>query len=73
MIKDARPFNRALCLRSIRIGIEHLHSLGVIHCDINPTNILFRGNDFVIGDFDSCKPEGGGAWVESWNERLEKR
>ncbi|KAL9095840.1 MAG: hypothetical protein Q9165_001837 [Trypethelium subeluteriae] len=58
LVKDARSFDRALCLKSVRLGIEHLHSLGMIHCDINPTNILSNGTDFVIGDFDSCTVEG---------------
>ena len=42
----------------IRAGIKHLHSLGMIHCDINPHNVFADVEDFVIGDFDSCTLEG---------------
>lgn len=47
------------CLSGIRSGIEHLHELGLVHNDINPTNIMFR-LDYtpVIIDFDSCEKEG---------------
>lgn len=42
-------------------GIRHLHSLGIIHNDINPANMMFdtcNGNTPVIIDFDSCRPKG---------------
>jgi hypothetical protein len=39
----SRPFNAEYILRSVEEGIWHLHSLGLIHCDLNPTNILMRG------------------------------
>lgn len=58
MIRDGRSFNRLLCLKSIRMGIKHLHRLGIVHCDINPHNIFSDGDDFVVGDFDSCALEG---------------
>jgi serine/threonine protein kinase len=34
-------------------GLTHSHSLGVIHCDLKPANILIRGNhyDVAITDF----------------------
>jgi serine/threonine protein kinase len=40
-------------------GIKHLHSLGLVHNDINPTNILFDeyGTPVLI-DFDSCRKVG---------------
>jgi serine/threonine protein kinase len=56
--KDTRPFDIDLCLRGIQQGIRHLHSLNLIHCDINPTNILLDGDTPVIGDFDSCQRKG---------------
>jgi len=56
--KDSRPFDIDLCLRGIQKGIQHLHSLDLIHCDLNPTNILIDGDTLVIGDFDSCQRKG---------------
>jgi serine/threonine protein kinase len=56
--EGCRPFDIDLCLQGIQNGIRHLHSLGLIHCDINPTNILTDGDTPVIGDFDSCRREG---------------
>jgi hypothetical protein len=68
-LKDQRrPFNRVTCLAGIEMGIQHLHSLGLIHNDINPRNIMFQADDTpVIIDFDSCRREGeklskGGTW-----------
>jgi serine/threonine protein kinase len=56
--KDSRPFDRDLYLQGIRQGIRHLHSLDLIHCDINPSNILMDGDTPVIVDFDSCRDKG---------------
>jgi serine/threonine protein kinase len=40
-------------------GIKHLHSLGIIHNDINPANIMFDEHDTpVLIDFDSCRRVG---------------
>ena len=57
-VKDGQPFDKASCLRDVRNGIEHLHTLGFIHCDINPSNIFSHQEHFVVGDFDSCTREG---------------
>ena len=46
-------------LKGIESGIRHLHSLGLVHSDINPNNIMFEGSDVpVIIDFDSCRQSG---------------
>ena len=70
VIKDARPFDKDLCLQGIENGIQHLHGLGFIHCDINPTNIVMDGDNPVIVDFDSCRREGqtlgSKAGTEGW-------
>ncbi|KAF2234418.1 serine/threonine-protein kinase-like protein [Viridothelium virens] len=58
LFKASEPFDRLSCLKEIRSGIEHLHKLGIIHCDINPHNIYSHGNSWVIGDFDSSTSEG---------------
>ncbi|OBT48775.1 hypothetical protein VE00_00728 [Pseudogymnoascus sp. WSF 3629] len=59
--KGPDAFDADLCLRGIRSGIQHLHELGLIHCDINPANILMSGDGDdtpIIIDFDSCRREG---------------
>jgi serine/threonine protein kinase len=46
-------------LDKVKAGIRHLHRLGLVHNDINPTNIMFDKDDNpVIIDFDSCTPIG---------------
>lgn len=48
-------------LDGIRAGIQHLHSLGLIHNDINPANVMFDGDGIpVVIDFDSCRGVGEG-------------
>lgn len=40
-------------------GIKHLHSLGIIHNDITPSNIMIdEDNTLVLIDFDSCRRPG---------------
>jgi len=53
MAKDYNPV-----LAGIRSGLGHLHSLGLVHNDINPRNIMFDGEQAVIIDFDSCRKIG---------------
>ena len=50
------------CIEQIEAGVQHLHRLGLVHCDIGDQNIMFREldrDDVVIIDFDSCVKEGG--------------
>jgi hypothetical protein len=55
------PLDTRLCLQGIRAGVAHLHSLGLTHNDINPSNIMMDpGDNPVIIDFDSCTREGEG-------------
>jgi serine/threonine protein kinase len=56
--KDPRPFDADLCVRGIQKGLRHLHNLGLIHCDVNPTNVRMEGDTPIIVDFDSCRREG---------------
>ena len=46
-------------LDGILRGIRHLHSLGIVHNDITPANIMFAEDDSpVLIDFDSCREVG---------------
>lgn len=43
-------------LEGILAGIKHLHSLGLVHNDINPANIMLDEDDtLILIDFDSCR------------------
>ncbi|CAG7958586.1 unnamed protein product [Penicillium salamii] len=52
-------------VQGIQAGLDHLHSLGIVHNDINPNNIMFEGDTPVIIDFDSARVIGGDlTWVK---------
>ena len=43
----------------IRAGVRHLHSLGLAHNDLNPSNVALDGDgNPIILDFGSCKKFG---------------
>ncbi|KAF9765773.1 hypothetical protein IL306_001878 [Fusarium sp. DS 682] len=47
------------CLQTIRKALEHLHSIGFSHNDLNPSNIMLdKYNRAVIIDMDSSSREG---------------
>lgn len=51
--------HRESCLSQIESGIRHLHSIGLVHNDINPFNVTMDTDDKpVIIDFDSCLKAG---------------
>ncbi|KJZ71639.1 hypothetical protein HIM_08951 [Hirsutella minnesotensis 3608] len=58
ILNDGTPFNLARCLNGIEAGVYHMHNLGLVHNDLNPSNIMMDGDNPVIIDFDSCKREG---------------
>lgn len=56
---DPRALDVDACMNGIRAGIEHLHSLGFAHNDLNPMNIALNKDDQpVILDFGSCRKFG---------------
>ncbi|KAK0437665.1 hypothetical protein EV421DRAFT_1907163 [Armillaria borealis] len=46
-------------LDQVKKGIGHAHGLGLVHNDINPSNIMLDAHStLVIIDFDSCRKAG---------------
>merc|ERR1712000_25844 len=47
-------------IEDVERGIKHLHSLGLVHGDLNPHNVMVdkSRNTAVLIDFDSCRPVG---------------
>jgi serine/threonine protein kinase len=58
LLKDGSVFDREHCLQGIEAGVRHMHNLGLVHNDLNPSNIMMDGDNPVIIDFDSCRREG---------------
>lgn len=58
-LSEAQGLDKHLCYQRIEKGIHHLHSLGLVHNDVNPTNIMLdeKDNPCII-DFDSCQFQG---------------
>ncbi|CAA9958234.1 Serine/threonine kinase [Pyrenophora teres f. maculata] len=69
-------FDVGRCIQDIWEGIAHMHSLGLVHCDIKPCNILvdIAAQRFVIGDFDSTHKNGAPLEIkwgtEGWTPRV---
>ncbi|KAG6055616.1 hypothetical protein E4U17_002846 [Claviceps sp. LM77 group G4] len=56
---ESTALDKDLCIEGIERGVRHLHSLGIVHNDINPTNIMLDELDNpIIIDFDSWQREG---------------
>lgn len=71
-LKANLPVSRDI-LEDIERGFNHLHNLGLIHNDINPSNIMFKANDHtsIIIDFDSCGRAGDKLMktgIMDWND-----
>ncbi|CCE31335.1 uncharacterized protein CPUR_05186 [Claviceps purpurea 20.1] len=58
-MQDSTPFDKDLFLEGIERGIRHLHSLGIVHNDINPATIMLDKLDRpVIIDLDTWQQNG---------------
>jgi serine/threonine protein kinase len=74
---DPEQLDRAAILRGIVSGVIFLHSLGLVHNDLNPRNIILSSAtppSPIIIDFDSCKPlgtsmKGQKSFTASWARR----
>ena len=54
--REGADYSRILA--GLESGIWHLHSLGLVHNDINPRNIMLEAGEAIIIDFRSCRREG---------------
>jgi serine/threonine protein kinase len=60
-LQDGRFVDTDSYLRHIKAGIDHLHTLDIVHNDIHLDNVMFADTDGdvpVIIDFDSCAIRG---------------
>jgi serine/threonine protein kinase len=56
---DVRDFNIEVCMSSIMAAVNHLHSLGLVHNDLMPMNIMVDEQDTaIVIDLGSCQPFG---------------
>lgn len=57
--KGREPFDAEACMRKIESAVQFLHSQGLAHNDIKPTNIMLDEHDEpYMTDFGSCRPFG---------------
>ena len=45
--------------RNVRAALGVLHGMGVVHLDVQPSNILRVDHVWKLGDLDSCGMQGG--------------
>ncbi|KAJ6152434.1 hypothetical protein N7497_006753 [Penicillium chrysogenum] len=55
---DFQQLDKTKFFESLKSAVEHLHTLGLAHNDINPDNIMVKDGSPVLIDFDSCQPFG---------------
>ncbi|KAF7534119.1 hypothetical protein G7Z17_g13403 [Cylindrodendrum hubeiense] len=53
---DFQQLDKARFLAALESAVDHLHSLGLAHNDINPGNIMVKDGLPVLIDFGSCQP-----------------
>ncbi|OIW34253.1 hypothetical protein CONLIGDRAFT_567185 [Coniochaeta ligniaria NRRL 30616] len=57
--KQKGPLDKGPFMEALESAVGHLHSLGLAHNDVNPSNILVNAAGLpVLADFDSCHGVG---------------
>ncbi|OQE13352.1 hypothetical protein PENFLA_c049G09928 [Penicillium flavigenum] len=64
-------------LMDVESGLHHLHALGLVHNDLNPSNIMVADDRAVIIDFGSCRKIGEsledvGRTYEWYDEKIQQ-
>ena len=70
---EFQELDRDRFAEAIYSAVDHLHSLGLAHNDINPHNIMVKDGALVLIDFGSCRPFGKrleSLGTEGWYEEL---
>jgi serine/threonine protein kinase len=60
-------------VEALESSVDHLHSLGLAHNDVNPDNIMVKDGMPVLIDFGSSQPFGNhlqSLGTEGWYEEL---
>ncbi|KAM5349287.1 hypothetical protein ACJ41O_005794 [Fusarium nematophilum] len=58
-LKDVGPVDKEAFMTALESAVQHLHSVGLAHNDINPANILVNSHGLpVLVDFGSCREIG---------------
>jgi eukaryotic-like serine/threonine-protein kinase len=60
LVERAPPSPRAALRIAVDLlgGLEHMHTSGVVHCDVSPTNILIGRERALLTDFGVTNPVG---------------
>lgn len=59
LFNKPQPWDVKRYIATVRLGIEHLHSLGLCHNDVCPFNIMLTDDDTaILIDLDACVPIG---------------
>ncbi|TFY69268.1 hypothetical protein EVG20_g3215 [Dentipellis fragilis] len=71
LVQQGAELDAAKVLEGITAGVKHLHSLGLVHNDLNPDNIMLGEDEVpVLVDFDSCgrvgEPMGSKGGTPGW-------
>ncbi|KAK5988163.1 hypothetical protein PT974_12303 [Cladobotryum mycophilum] len=70
---EFEALDRPKFIAALESAVDHLHSMGLAHNDINPDNIMVKDGMPVLIDLGSCQPYGNrlqSLGSEGWYEEL---